>query len=606
MIENKPKMTIYYLIFANLFFIIFIFLYLLNIYDIATEDKKLPNKNAKKENIAVRGKIITADDFVVAESFQLYKATIDTRYLDKNKIELFIALFSIYSGIEKDEIRKLLNSQEKEGMLVLSHNINSKTAANLNELSQKLMKLEVFIPLTKKSSFIIGLDVGISGDTRVYKYNDTLTPILGKTSKDNSDDITRVVGIVGLEKQYNRELNDFQNGLSIGLRDSYGNIIINKDTKIIQRSDGKSIKLTIPIKLQRNIEFISDKYKQIFEASEILVSIMDSKTGKILSLASSNRFNPKKINNDEVAYLTINSMQRSYEYGSVIKPIIMALAIDKNKIGLNELFDAYNESSRDKDGYYKKGRYKIDRHYIHDDHNFKKRYITPYDTIVYSSNIGILQIAQKLKANEYIEGFESFNISKKTQIDLPYENKGIIHSLKEYSAYESEGRDNIFKATDSYGQGMLATFIQILSAYSTFNNDGKISKPYIVSDILDSNDNVIDTTSAKSVRIISQKTADIIKDMLIQTVKKGTGESADVEGFIIGGKTGTSQIARKGKYQKDYISSFFGFANDNKDSRYTIGVTVFNPSYKYHYASSSAAVVFKDVVKVLIAQGYLY
>ncbi|MEA3290623.1 MAG: penicillin-binding transpeptidase domain-containing protein, partial [Campylobacterota bacterium] len=81
--------------------------------------------------------------------------------------------------------------------------------------------------------------------------------------------------------------------------------------------------------------------------------------------------------------------------------------------------------------------------------------------------------------------------------------------------------------------------------------------------------------------------------------KKGTGKNADVEGLEIGGKTGTSQIASGGRYQKKYISSFFGFANDSSNNKYTIGVSVFEPSWKYHYASQSGAVVFKEIIDIL-------
>ena len=106
------------------------------------------------------------------------------------------------------------------------------------------------------------------------------------------------------------------------------------------------------------------------------------------------------------------------------------------------------------------------------------------------------------------------------------------------------------------------------------------------------------------IQVIKSKTAKFIKELLIKTVKIGTGRGTNIDGLEIGGKTGTSQIARGGKYRKRYISSFFGFAND-EDSKYTIGVTVFEPSYKYHYASQSAVVVFRDVVDVLTKLEYL-
>jgi cell division protein FtsI (penicillin-binding protein 3) len=595
--QEKKRIKLWYLLFTIFFFLLFIFLYLWNIYDITQENRKLPSKQYGKKEYALRGNIITADNYIVAKSIHVYKAIIDTRFLAPEKKDLFINLFSIYTNIAPEIIQDKIDAQKKKGKLVLSYNIDSRVAANLQQLKSKLLKMKVFIPLSKKSSFIIGLDITISGDKRVYQYKDTLTPVIGFVKKFEKKRITRINGVKGVEKFYNEKLNDYQNGLQTGSRDIGNDIIFNGNSKNIPRINGKNVHLTIPLRLQKNIEFILDKYKKKFEAKEIVASIMKSDTGEVLAFASSNRYDPKNIKKNEVPYLNIKAVESSYEYGSVIKPIIMALAFDKNRVSQDELFNAFNKGRRNKKGYYPKGKYKIDKFRVGDDHNFKKRYITPDDIIVYSSNIGILQIAQRLNAQEFIDGFKKFNISTKTNIDLPYENKGLIHTLKQYQAYEGV-KDNIYKATDSYGQGMLSTFIQVLSAYSTFNNDGNIVKPYIVSKVTTPSNEIISSPTLNSTKVIKKSTANIIKNMLIKTVEKGTGKNTYIEGLEIGGKTGTSQIAKGGKYQRKYISSFFGFVNDGRN-KYTIGVTVFEPSYKYHYASQSAAVVFRDSIHIM-------
>ena len=114
----------------------------------------------------------------------------------------------------------------------------------------------------------------------------------------------------------------------------------------------------------------------------------------------------------------------------------------------------------------------------------------------------------------------------------------------------------------------------------------------------------------KPEKIISKQTADQMKRLLVRTVEEGTGKAAKIEGLEIGGKTGTAQIARGGKYLKKYISSFIGFVNDDVGNSYTIGVTVMNPNstgthWYYYYASWSAVPVFKEIVQNLVKLNYL-
>lgn len=589
-------------IFILLLFILFFLLVLIIslIYTIKG-DRKVNFLDYKVNELALRGNIYSYDNFKISSSIKLYKATIDTRYLDTNKTELFIRLFSIYSNLDEEKIRdKVYESLKDPASLILSYNIDSRTAKNLKELSMTLRKLDVFeFKNFNGQKNLVGLDITESGEKRLYSYNDTLTPVIGYIrKKENELGKTRVEGIKGIEKYFNEQLNNMTNGILEGKRDVLSYVVLDKNSKLEKRIDGEDIKLNIPLKLQKNIEKIIDSYKSKLNADEIIVSVMESKTGNIITLASSNRFNPENILQEQIPYLDVKAIEYPFEPGSIIKPISIALAMDKNKIKPNELFNAYNNGNPNSKGEYPKGKYKLDRYYIHDDHRFKKHYLTLEDIVINSSNIGTLIIAQRLSGEELLKGMKSFGFLNKTGVELPYEKIGIFPSLNQLSAFESQGKDNVFKSTVSYGQGMTATFIQLLKAYSVFNNDGKIVTPRIT--------NYNEPTSDK---IIQKSTSDKIKQLLIKTVEEGTGSNTLIEGLEIGGKTGTAQIAQNGYYQKKYISSFFGFAND-KDKSYTIGVTVFNPNskgekYYQYYASQSAVPVFKEVINILVKLNYL-
>lgn len=587
-----------FLILISLIFAAFIIL-IISVYGTIKDDRDLPSLQTSKMDLAVRGNIYSADNFKIGTSRKIFSASIDTRSLDKNKIDLFLTLFSLYSDISKEDLRKKIKS--KNGFLLISDQIDQRTAKNLKLLAFKLRRLGVFVPITLNGvERLYGLDIFESGEERVYPYHDAMTPILGfmKTNNNQAGKI-RVNGVDGIEKKYNEKLNNMQNGVLKGEKDILSYIIFNKDSQIIQRKDGDDLVLSIPLKLQRNIELMLDRYKEKLGAKEILVAVMESDTGKILSLASSNRYDPNNIRQEDVPNLKINATWFAFEPGSVIKPISIALALDHDKIKEDELFFAYNKGNKNSKSEYPRGKYSIGRFVIGDDHQFEKHYLTLEDIFIFSSNIGTLMIANRLSAEEFYNGFKNFGLSVKSGIDLPNESSGVIHKLYQYKAGEDKGKDNIFKATDSYGQGITTNFIQVLRAYSTFNNGGKIVTPYIAANV--------QTPSPQ--QIISVQTADKIKDLLIKTVEKGTGTKAQIEGLEVGGKTGTANIAERGAYQRKYMSSFFGFVND-ENNKYTIGVTVREPIntgkyWYYYYASHSAVPVFRETAKILTKLKYL-
>lgn len=606
--DNKIKKIVILFILILLLLIIL----LLSVFDTVKSYRRLPSLESTKKELSVRGDIISKDNFKITTSKKIYKASIDTRHLDEYKKELFVKLFSIYSNIPYQKVLKKVNkSLLKPGNLVLSYNIDSKTAKNLKELGIKLRRLGVFKSRRVTGGKILrGLNINESGEKRLYSYKDTLTPVVGYITKyETEKGKTKVKGIKGLEKKFDTLLNNSKDGILSGNRDVLSYIAFNKNSVIKKRVDGADLILNVPLKLQKNNEMILDMYKKKLEADEIIVSIMESDTGKILTLASSNRFNPEKIYQKDIPSLNVNAIEYQFEPGSVIKPVSIALVMDKKRIKKRELFFAYNTKGKaNKKGEFPRGKYKLDRFYIKDDHKFKKHYLTLDDIVIFSSNIGTLQLAQRLSGPEFFEGMKRFGFTRKTGIDLPYEKKGVMPKVWQFAANDKKKEDNVFKATVSYGQGMTATFMQVLKAYSIFDNEGVAVTPKILSHVeIDSEKYKQD--SLKNDRVITKKTAKEIKRLLIKTVEKGTGKAAKIDGLIIGGKTGTAQIARKGKYQKEYISSFFGFVNDGEKS-YTIGVTVMNPistgkKWYYHYASWSAVPVFKEIVDNLVKLNYL-
>ncbi len=598
-----------------LFSLIFLCLTILmiSVFRTITENRHLPSLKGEKSELAVRGDIVSSDNFKIASSKKLYKASIDTRYLDPAKRELFLNLFSIYSNTDYKELEnRLIEGEKNPGNLILSYGINSRSAKNLKELAFKLIQLDVFKSrLVNGNKILRGLTISESGEKRTFSYEDTLTPVVGYISKFESEaGKTKVNGIKGLERNYNKVLNQSKDGVLQGDRDVLSYISFDKNSVIRKRIDGATLNLNIPLKLQKNIEMTLDSYKQKLTADEIIVAVMESRTGKVITMASSNRFNPEQIKKEDIPSLNVNAIEYQFEPGSVIKPLSISLAIDKNLVKKNENFPAYNSGGgRNSAGEYPKGAYKIGRFTIKDDHQFTKNYLSLDDIVMFSSNIGTLQIAQRLTGPEFFEGMKRFGFTRKTGIDLPYEKKGVMPKIWQFSAGDKDKKDNVFKATVSFGQGMTSTFIQLLKAYTVFNNDGNMITPHIVSHLTYDNTKY-KPYDDKPEKIVSKQTADLMKKLLVRTVEEGTGRAARIEGLEIGGKTGTAQIARGGKYLKKYISSFIGFVNDEKGNSYTIGVTVMNPNstgkyWYYYYASWSAVPVFKEIVQNLVKLNYL-
>ncbi len=574
------------------FLTIAVALFLLSAFKTITSDRHIPSPHAVIHDRSFRGAIISADNYILSSSQKTYQAVIRGASIDPEKKSVFIKLFSIYSGIAEEKLHKKFKDhkeKEIEGNIVLSRSIDSRHAMQLKSLAYKLRKLDIFRWVKNRNGIdvLYGLDIIENGESRRFPLGDVMSPILGYVGDESDGRYTRPKGKKGLERNYDKHITSQKNGYLKGRRDVVGAIIHDQNNIKLQRVDGMNLHLNIPLAFQRRVELMIDQMKKSIDAEEIIVGVMESKTGKVLCLASSERYDPKHITQDDIPALNPKFSEYPYEAGSVLKPITISIALDHKLVTPDTWFNTYN------------GRLKIGKkNWISDDDKFDSLTVT--DIIVHSSNVGTSQIAWELTGEEFREGLLKYGIAKPSGIDLSRDLPGQLKPVKKLD-------HPLHRANSSYGYGMMVTFAQLFKAYSAFNNDGVAVTPRIVNYLQDTKGNHY-TMKPKmgDLKAVSKKTANQIHDILIEVVKRGTGVKAQYPGLEIGGKTGTAHIAKNGHYVREYHSSFYGFANDAEGHKYTIGVLVIRAKeYHKYFASQSAVPTFKRIVHTLVELDYL-
>jgi len=345
-----------------------------------------------------------------------------------------------------------------------------------------------------------------------------------------------------------------------------------------QLESGKNVATSIDAKLQKSTETILDEMKVELNATETLAMVMNSKTGELVTIATSNRYNPLYIRPKDVPSLNPKFTEYPYEPGAVMMPFTVAMSLnhelinnDKDKELINTDFDKFQIG---------------ENAWISDDVKHKTQ--TMSEVLVNSSNIGVVQIAWGMPASVFHYALSNYGFGEKSGIDLPRDLKGAIKS-------EAQLETKLYRANTAFGYGIMATPIQLLKAYSMFANDGWMITPHIAKK---------DVTEKKEV--LAKPVAKKMKKMLIEVVKRGTAKKAQVAGLIVGGKTGTAHIARNGKYTDSYHSSFYGFAEDTLGHSYTIGVLVIDAkASKKYYASQSAVPTFRKIVEAMVKENLL-
>lgn len=439
-------------------------------------------------------------------------------------------------------------------------------------VSVELIKPEGKNISLEKAKQIISKDldgVYVSGDVvRYYPYGNVLTHVIGIVGSDNQ-------GLTGLEYVYNDILTGTYGSIDI-FTDAHGLKISNKSNEYKESNSGLDIYLTIDIKLQVALENVVDNARELYDSEETMGLIMRPNTSEILAICSRPNFDLSNYQDyDESIYNRNLPIWMSFEPGSTFKIVTYAAGIEEGVFNPNESF--YDPGYAIVDGVRIRD-WKVGGHGSQ----------TFYEVIQNSCNPGFVNIGLRLGKDKLFYYINQFGFGKKTGVDLLGESTGII--------FNKESIGNVELATSSFGQGNSVTPIQLVNAACAIVNGGILNKPYILYGI-GFNNLILYTSEVKEVRrVISKKTSDIMRDALERVVSLGTARSSYVEGYRVGGKTATAQIAEDGVYvDGKYILSFLGIAPMN-DPEVACYIAIKEPKNTIQYGGVVAAPLVRDII----------
>lgn len=331
----------------------------------------------------------------------------------------------------------------------------------------------------------------------------------------------------------------------------------------------KSVQFIIEEKLKRSIE----KY----QAKGGWVIVMDPKTGGIVGMASYPNYDPKAYAEFEGSLYKNPVVAETYEPGSTFKALVMAAAINENKVEPSEEFT--------EDGPIEVGGYNI--------RTWNNEYagkLNATEILERSSNVGMVQIGEKLGKDTLYRYIDQFGFGKPTKIDLEDETSP---SLRPKGSWY-----DIDFATATFGQGIAVTPIQMITAVSALANGGNLMEPHIVKEIIEENGTRLEIKPKIVRSVISPSTSTIISEMLVQSAKHGEAHFALPKGYRVAGKTGTAQIPIAGHYDPSKtIASFVGFAPVPNPK--FVMLTTFKEPGTSPWGSETAAPLFFEIAKDL-------
>lgn len=384
------------------------------------------------------------------------------------------------------------------------------------------------------------------------------------------------VGYFGLEGFYDKDLAGIT-GFVQSERDLLGKPILLGTQDKIPSENGRDLVLTIDKTIQ---EVSKQKLKvaiEKYQAKEGCVITANPFTMEILGMVCLPDYDPATYYFFSESDFKNPVISDLFEPGSIFKPLIMAAAIEEKKIKPNDL---YNEV-----GPIEIGKYRIKTW----DNKYEGK-ISMTRILEKSSNVGMVYIGEKLGGNLILKYLKRYGFGELTNIDLQGEISGYLKPAEEWYPIDY--------ATVTFGQGIAVTPLQMITAFSSLINGGKLMKPYVVSQIISSSKKKL--IKPKLIRhVISERTSEVIKKMLESTVENGEVKWAKPKGYSIGGKTGTAQIPLEGHYDPSKtIASFIGFAPVDKPIFVTL--VVLREPQTSPWGSETAAPLFFEIAKELI------
>ena len=526
------RMKIILLIFSSILLVIVLRVFYVQVVDykkLSTLASDLWSRNLPIE--ASRGRILDRNGVVLADNITTTSLVLIPNQI-KNKKEVTTKLAEIL-GVSFDEMKEHVY---KETSIERVHPEGRRLSYEVADKIEALNFDGVY--LVKESK-------------RYYPYEEMLSHVLGYVGIDNQ-------GLSGIELQYDDYLTG-ENGAIKYFSDAKGNKLELTDL-YIEPQDGMDLQLTIDINIQKSVERELDNVVDMFNPDMALAVVMDPNTGEVLAMSSRPNFDPNNYQNYTQEELSRNlPIWASYEPGSTQKIVTTAAAVEEKVV---DLF---------KDEFTDTGSVRVDTARIKCWKAGGHGHQTFLQVLQNSCNPGFVKMGQLLGKERLFHYLDLFGFGSKTGIDLNGEGEGIIFPL--------ENVGNIELATTAFGQGISVTPIQQITAISAVINGGDLLKPFVLKNILEpETGNVMEHNSKIKVRkVISEETSEIMRYALETVVALGGGKSAYIDGYRIGGKTGTAQKAVNGAYlANNYIMSFVGIVPSN-DPEAVLYIAIDNP-----------------------------
>lgn len=553
-----------------------------------------------------RGDITDRNGVVLATSEKVYKVILDCKVVNTKEeyVEPTIKALVDVLGLDEETIREKLEDKTTKSsqyqILQSNVSINQKKAfedytdVSSDEAKKTLTKEEI-----AERSNVKG--VWFEEDyRRVYPLNSTASHLVGFTYTGDTADW-------GIEGYYSSTLNGV-NGRQFGYYNSDDDV----EQTIIDPVNGNSVQSTIDLNIQQVVEKYIDKFMTGMAngprgeqgAANVGVVVANPKNGEILAMATDNPYN---LNNprDLTPYYSDEEIKQmkdkddgtmlkalygiwqnycisdAFEPGSTVKPLTIGAALDADVVQPTDTFVC--------DGYQKFGDTMIRCSIYPRAHGTE----TLSDLIKHSCNDGLMQIGALLGPEEFLKYQKIFNFGSTTGIDLPGEATGILHSEENLSSGSTE------LASASFGQGYTCTMIQEIAAICSAINGGYYYQPHVVSKIMNEDGDVIkDIQPVVTKQTVSSDVSALIRQYMGAVMESdGTGATAKVDGYSMGGKTGTAQ--KYPREDKKYLVSFIGFAPLD-DPQVVVYVVVDEPNAEYQADSLYAQYLYKGIMTEIL------
>ena len=527
-----------------------------------------------------RGDIVDRNDTVLATSVKVYNLILDVKRLlqYEDSIDLTLESINTYFDIPMSELKEKMETRKESSYVILKKEIDSEVYEAFSEyMSEKNS--------SKKEPKIIG--VWFEEEyKRIYPNDSLASMVVGFTYGAG-------IGAYGLEREYHEQLIG-KDGLSYG----YFNNELNLERVNKSAENGNTVVTTLDATVQKRVEEKIKEFTKEYKAKKVSVLVMNPKNGGIYAMATDTQYNlnepqnldglytkkEQKAMSDEEREKALFDMWKNsiitdiFEPGSTFKPFTIAGALEENVIDYDDTFIC-------------NGFEMVDGSKIKCMHNHGPLTLT--EVVMYSCNSALMQIGLKMKAANFFKYQTAFQFGSKTNIDLPGEGTGLIVPKDKIT--------NIDLAPSSFGQTEEVTMIQLASAFCSLVNGGNYYEPHVMQRIESESGAIVDKNDGILVRqTVSSETSDFIKAALYETVEAGTAKNAKIDGYAIGGKTGTAQ-----KHPRDantFVLSFIG-AVPIDDPEVVIYVTL-DEIEGQRYKDSTLAVSFageilKDILPFL-------